>query len=119
MAELLQRQNITIDAEGQVLGRLAVKVADLLRGKLKPAFARHEDKGDFVTITNVAKMKITGRKVEQKKYYTHSGYLGGLKTRTLKTLIVDKPQEVLKMAVYGMMPTNKLRDKQIKRLRFK
>lgn len=113
-----ERENHTIDATDQVLGRLAVQVADLLRGKAKPDFVRHEDVGDFVTIKNVGKMKITGKKIEQKKYYHHTGYLGGLKAKTLKTLFPDNPKEVLRFAVFGMLSKNKLRPRQMKRLRF-
>ena len=116
---MIQRENHIIDAADQILGRLAVKVADLLRGKAKPGFIRYHDVGDFVTIKNVDKIKVTGNKIEQKKYYHHTGYLGGLKTKTLKTLMPENPKEVLKFAVFGMLPKNKLRPKQMKRLRFK
>ncbi|XOA42918.1 MAG: 50S ribosomal protein L13 [Candidatus Nealsonbacteria bacterium] len=114
----MQRKTHTIDAEDKVLGRLASKVAILLRGKQKPDFLPYKDMGDIVVVKNVEKLKITGRKMEQKKYYRYSGYPGGLKEIPLKRLFKTKPEEVLKKAVYGMLPKNKLRSKQIKRLRF-
>lgn len=112
------RETHTIDATGKVLGRLAAEIAVLLRGKNKPDFLPYKDGGDFVTVTNVDKIKITGRKIEQKKYYHHTGYLGGLKAEPLKTLFPENPGEVLKRAVFGMLPKNKLRAKWIKRLKF-
>jgi large subunit ribosomal protein L13 len=114
----MQRNTHTIDARDKAPGRLATKVADLLRGKHKKDFMPHLDIGDFVVVKNVSEMKITGKKIEQKKYYRHSGYLGGLKETPLKKLFQEKPSEVLKIAVYGMMPKNRLRSKQIKRLKF-
>ncbi|KPJ71431.1 50S ribosomal protein L13 [Parcubacteria bacterium DG_74_3] len=114
----MKRQSHTIDASGQVLGRMATKIAVLLQGKQKPHFVRYQDMGDFVVVKNVEKMKITGKKIGQKKYYYHSGYLGGLKELPLKKLFKKNPIEVLKKAIYGMLPKNKLRAKQIKRLKF-
>ena len=116
--EPLKRENIKIDATDKVLGRLAAEIAVILKGKNKPGFLPHKDIGDSVTVSNVDKIKVTGRKIEQKKYHHHTGYLGGLKTKTLKTLIVENPAEVLKKAVFGMLPKNKLRAKRIKRLKF-
>ncbi len=113
-----KRENIVIDADGQVLGKLAVQIADLLRGKAKPTFLPNKDEGDFVTIKNVSKMKITGKKMEQKMYYHHTGYLGGLKTTPLKKLFPEDPGEVLKIAVSGMLPKNKLRARFLKRIKF-
>lgn len=113
----MEHKTHTIDAEGKVLGRLAVQVALLLRGKQKPNFVLYKDMGDFVIVKNISKMKITGRKIEQKKYYRHSGYLGGIKETPLKKLLAENPAEVLKKAVWGMLPKNKLRPKQIKRLK--
>lgn len=115
---IIKRGNIIIDAEGQVLGKLAVQIADLLRGKAKPTFLPNKDAGDFVTIKNVGKMKITGKKMEQKMYYHHTGYLGGLKTTPLKKLFTEDPGEVLKIAVSGMLPKNKLRARFLKRIKF-
>jgi len=97
-----------IDAEGKVLGRLATEIAILLRGKRNPRYVDFMDSGDFVIVINAEKIKVTGRKMEQKKYYSHSGYPGGLKEKTLKQLLEKKPEEVIKKAVWGMIPKNKL-----------
>ena len=107
-----------IDAEGKVLGRLAAKISVLLRGKNKPDFAPHKEGGDFVIVKNVGKIKFTGKKFEKKKYYRHSGYPGGLKEAPLKKVFQIRPQEVLREAVLGMLPKNKLRARMIKRLKF-
>jgi len=115
----MNRQTHIIDATGKVLGRLASEIAILLRGKHKPDFVPYKDMGDFVIVKNVEKLKLTGKKIEQKKYFRHSGYIGGLKETSLKELFQSKPSEVLKKAVFGMLPKNKLRAKQIKRLKFK
>lgn len=114
----MQRKTHTIDAANKVLGRLASEVAILLRGKHKLNFDPSKDMGDFVLVKNVDKLRITGKKMEQKKYYRHSGYLGHLKEIPLKKLFQEKPAEVLKRAVNGMLPKTKLRAKQIKRLKF-
>jgi large subunit ribosomal protein L13 len=106
-----------IDATNKSLGRLASQIALLLRGKQKSEFAPHKEVGDFVLVKNVSKMKITGKKLERKKYYRHSGYLGGLKEIPLKKLFESNPAQVLKKAVFGMLPKNKLRSRQIKRLK--
>ena len=113
----MQRNTHTIDATNKVLGRLATEIAVLLRGKDKPDFAPNKDMGGFVTVKNFSKIKITGKKFEQKIYYHHTGYLGGLKKVSLKKLFEKDPGEVLKKAVFGMLPKNKLRAKQIKRLK--
>ena len=97
-----------IDAEGRILGRMATEVADLIRGKRKPQFASHLDTGDFVVVVNAEKVKVTGRKLEQKKYYSHSLYPGGIKEETLKDLLAKKPEEVIQKAVWGMIPKGKL-----------
>ncbi|MCK4431548.1 MAG: 50S ribosomal protein L13 [Candidatus Aminicenantes bacterium] len=97
-----------INAEGKILGRLATEVAVLLRGKKKPKYVDFLDSGDFVIIINAEKVKTTGKKLEQKKYYSHSGYPGGLKEKTLKEILEKKPEEVIKKAVWGMIPKNKL-----------
>jgi large subunit ribosomal protein L13 len=97
-----------INAEGRTLGRLAAEVAVLLRGKRKPEFAPFVDSGDFVIVINAAKVNVTGRKLEQKKYYSHSGYPGGLKVKTMKELLEKKPEEVVRQAVWGMIPKGKL-----------
>jgi len=113
----MQRETHTIDATGKVLGRLAAEIAVLLRGKHKSDFAPYKDIGDIVIIKNVAQLKFTGKKMEQKKYYRHSGYPGGLKEISLKKLFEKNPSEVFKKAVFGMLPNNKLRAKMIKRLK--
>lgn len=115
--EQIKREKHTIDATGQPLGRLAVSVAVLLRGKNKPEFASYKDVGDFVTVKNFNQAAFTGRKKEQKTYYRHSGYLGGLKEKKLGVLLDERPEEVLRKAVWGMLPKNKLRTPQINRLK--
>jgi len=97
-----------VNADGRVLGRLATEVADLIRGKRKPQFTSHLDTGDFVVVVNAEKIKVTGRKLDQKKYYTHSLYPGGIKEETLKDLLARNPEEVIKKAVWGMVPKGKL-----------
>ena len=114
----MERQTHNIDATDKVLGRLATEIAVLLRGKNKPDFLPNQDKGDFVVIKNVAQIRVTGNKMEQKKYYSHSGYPGALKVISFKKLFESRPQEVLRRTVFGMLPTNKLRALQIKRLKF-
>lgn len=113
----MQRQTHTIDAADKVLGRLAVEIAGLLRGKHKPDFVPNKDMGDFVIVKNINMIKVTGKKMEQKKYYRHSGYLGSLKEITLKKLFAKSPVDVLTRAVSGMLPNNKLRPEQIKKLK--
>lgn len=114
----MERKTHTIDATGKVLGRLAVEISLLLRGKNKPGFAPHKDDGDFVTVTNAGKIKITGNKMEQKNYYGHSGYPGGFKVVSMKKVFDKNPGEVLRKAIMGMLPKNRLRAQQIKRLKF-
>ena len=97
-----------IDADGKILGRLATAVATLLRGKDKPQFAPFLDTGDFVVVINAAKVAVTGRKAAQKEYYSHSQFPGGLRTDVLEDLLAEKPEEVIKKAVWGMIPKNKL-----------
>jgi len=115
----MQRQTHTIDATGRPLGRLASGAALLLRGKDKVDFLRNVDAGRFVQVVNFKAVKITGNKMEQKEYYKHSGYPGGLRTTKLKNLWEKNPAEALRLAVYGMLPKNKLRPKMIKRLSVK
>jgi len=97
-----------VNAEGKILGRLATEVATLLRGKKKAQFTNFLDCGDFVVVINAEKVVVSGRKMEQKKYYSHSGYPGGLKEKTLKELLEKEPEEVIRRAVWGMIPKNKL-----------
>lgn len=108
-----------IDARGRVLGRLATEVATLLRGKHKVDFDYYKDQGDKVNILNVDKIKLTGKKLEQKVYYHHTGYPGGLKSENLSDVMVKDPAEVLRRAVFNMLPKNKLRQHMMKRLTFK
>lgn len=114
----MKRETYTIDATNKVLGRLATEIAILLRGKHKPDFAPNKDRGDFVVVKNIDKIKLTGKKIRQKIYYHHTGYLGSLKETALKKLFQKEPAEVLKKAVFGMLPKNKLRSRQIKRLKY-
>ena len=104
----LEKKWWLINAEGKILGRLASEVAVLLRGKKKPQFTPFLDTGDFVIIVNADKVRVTGKKEDQKVYYHHSGYPGGLTTKTLKELRDKRPEEVIKKAVWGMIPKNKL-----------
>ncbi len=97
-----------INADGKVLGRLATEVADLLRGKKKPTYVDFLDSGDFVVVINAAKIQVSGKKMEQKKYYSHTGYPGGIKEKNLKELMEQKPEDVIRKAVWGMLPKNKL-----------
>lgn len=113
----MKRETHIIDATNKVLGRLATEIAILLRGKHKKDFAPYKDIGDFVTVKNVNKIKWTGKKMEKKIYYRHTGYLGGLKKTPLKKLWNRNPAQVFKKAVFGMLPKNKLRAKQIKRFK--
>jgi len=105
-----------IDATDKILGRLATKVANLLRGKDKPAFVPHLDLGDNVVIINASKIRVTGRKMDQKIYYHYTGYPGGLREKKLKDLMKEKPEEVIKRAVTGMLPNNKLKSLWLKKL---
>tara|TARA_Y100000310_G_C20683593_1_gene817587 strand:- start:1305 stop:1661 length:357 start_codon:yes stop_codon:yes gene_type:complete len=113
----MERQTHTIDATGKILGRLAKDIALLLRGKDKVEFAPNKDIGDFVIVKNINKLVFTGNKASQKIYYRHSGYLGSLKETPLEKLFEKDPDQVLRKAVFGMLPKNKLRSIQIKRLK--
>ena len=113
----MERETHTIDATNKILGRLATEIAVLLRGKNKLDFAPNKDIGDFIIVKNIKKIRVTGRKFENKIYYHHTGKLGGLKEIPFKKLFEKNPGEVLKKAVFGMLPKNRLRDKQIKRLK--
>jgi large subunit ribosomal protein L13 len=106
-----------VDAEGQTLGRLATQIADTLRGKRKPQFTPHVDTGDFVIVVNADKIAVTGNKLDQKMYHRHSGYPGGLRSRTLREQLDRRPTEVIRKAVRGMLPKNKLARRQIVKLK--
>ena len=113
----IERQWHTIDASGEVLGRLATRAAKLLMGKHKPMFCRNLDVGDFVVVTNADKVKVTGDKARQKMYYRHSGYPGGLKSISLEKMMQTHPTRVIEYAVKGMLPRNKLSAGMMKRLK--
>lgn len=113
----IQRSWYEIDASKKTMGRVATEIANILRGKHKRTFTPHMDMGDFVVAKNVDKLKFTGRKVEQKKYYRHSGYLGGLKSTTLRTELDKHPEQVLRRAVLNMIDDLKFRKKLISRLK--
>ena len=115
--EEVERNWYLVDAENKILGRLASKIASILRGKNKPIFTPHVDTGDFVVVINAKKVKLTGRKLKEKIYYHHSGYPGGLKSITAKDLIQKKPEELIRKAVKGMLPKNRLGRKQLKKLK--
>ena len=112
-----QRDWLVVDAEGQTLGRLATRIADALRGKRKPEYTPHVDTGDFVVVVNAEKIRVTGKKMEQKTYWRHSGYPGGIKSRTLAEMLDRRPEEVIRKAVKGMLPRNRLARKQLTKLK--
>ena len=112
-----QRDWYAIDVADKILGRVATKIADKLRGKDKPTFTPHTDGGDYVVVLNASKVKVTGNKFNQKKYYSHSQYPGGLKVKTFKELNIDKPEKIIFEAVKGMLPKNKLGKSMLKKLK--
>jgi large subunit ribosomal protein L13 len=112
-----ERNWLVVDAEGKTLGRLATQVADILRGKRKPEYTPHVDVGDFVVIVNAEKIHVTGNKRAAKRYYRHSGYPGGLRSRTLGEMLERRPEEVIRKAVRGMLPRNRLARKQLTKLK--
>lgn len=116
-SEDFEKKWYIIDGEGKTVGRLSTKIARLLRGKEKPQFTPHADIGDFVIVVNADKVKFTGKKWEQKKYYWHTGYPGGIKSITAEDLAKKKPEEIVRKAVWGMLPKNKMQDKLISRLK--
>jgi large subunit ribosomal protein L13 len=116
-AESFERRWYVVDAEGQTLGRLATRVADTLRGKRKPEYTPHVDSGDFVVVVNADKISVTGKKLDEKRYYRHSGYPGGLRSRTLREELDRRPTEVVRRAVKGMLPRNRLARRQITKLK--
>jgi large subunit ribosomal protein L13 len=116
-ASEVQRDWYVIDAENQVLGRLATQIATLLRGKHKPTYTPSMDGGDFVVVVNAEKIRITGRKAEQKLYHRHTGYPGGLRTTTYRTMLQRHPARILRLAVKGMLPKGRLGRRQLLKLR--
>ena len=113
----IERRWYVVDAEGKTLGRLATQIADTLRGKTKPEYTPHVDTGDFVVVVNAEKIAVTGKKLDDKVYYRHSGYPGGLKQRTLRQQLERRPTEVLRVAVKGMLPKNRLAARQLTKLK--
>lgn len=114
--ETVERKWYVIDAEGVALGRLSTKVATILRGKNKPTYTPHIDCGDYVIVINASKVKLTGNKLDNKKYYNHSGYPGGLRIRNAKTMIEQYPEEMIERAIKGMLPKNILGRQMYKKL---
>ena len=112
----IERKWYVVDAEGQTLGRLAAEVAKVLRGKNKPEFTPHIDTGDNVIVINAEKIKVTGKKLDQKVYYHHSDYVGGMKETTLREMMATKPEQVIELAVKGMLPKGPLGRTMIKKL---
>jgi large subunit ribosomal protein L13 len=112
-----ERKWLVVDASGKTLGRLATQIADVLRGKRKPEYTPHIDVGDFVIVVNAEKVAVSGRKREQKLYYRHSGYPGGLRSRTLAEMLERRPEEVIRRAVKGMLPRNRLGRAQLRKLK--
>jgi large subunit ribosomal protein L13 len=112
-----ERNWLLVDATGQTLGRLATQIADALRGKRKPVYTPHVDTGDFVVVINAKKISVTGNKLQAKRYYRHSGYPGALRSRTLQEMLDRRPEEVIRLAVKGMLPRNRLARKQITKLK--
>ena len=112
-----ERSWLVVDATGQTLGRLATQIAEALRGKTKPEYTPHIDTGDFVVVVNAEKISVTGNKRAEKKYYRHTGYPGGIKERTLAEMLDRRPEEVIRKAVKGMLPRNRLARKQLTKLK--
>ena len=115
--EEIEKKWYIVDASDKVVGRLATKIATILRGKHKPIYTPHVDTGDFVIVVNAGKVKFTGNKLNKKKYYKHTGYMGGLKETTAKEMLEKKPEEVIRHAVKGMLPKNRLGRKLLKKLK--
>jgi large subunit ribosomal protein L13 len=116
-ANEIEKQWYLVDAEAQTLGRLATQIADVLRGKGKPQYTPHVDSGDFVVVVNAEKVRVTGDKLHTKVYYRYTGYPGGLRERTLEEQLARRPEEVLRRAVRGMLPKNRLAAAQLRKLK--
>jgi large subunit ribosomal protein L13 len=112
-----ERNWLVVDATGKTLGRLATQLADALRGKRKPEFTPHIDVGDFVIVVNAERISVTGNKRQEKRYYRHSGYPGGLRSRTLEEMLDRRPEEVIRLAVKGMLPRTRLGRAQLRKLK--
>jgi large subunit ribosomal protein L13 len=115
--ETRERSWYVVDAEGKTLGRLATQIADVLRGKRKPQYTPHVDTGDFVIVVNAEKVAVTGNKLEGKRYWRHSGYPGSIRSRTLGEMLERRPEEVIRRAVKGMLPRNRLARQQLRKLK--
>lgn len=113
----IDRKWYVVDADGKVLGRVATEIADRLRGKHKPTFCNFQDNGDFIIVINADKIHLTGKKWDDKVYYRHTGFTGGIKSQTAKEVLTKKPEELIRMAVKGMLPKNKLGRAQFKKLK--
>ena len=113
----IERQWFVVDAEGKTLGRLASQIAHVLRGKHKPTYSPHMDLGDHIVVVNAEKIRVTGRKADQKVYYRHTGYPGGLRTTTYEDMLGKHPERILRIAVKGMLPNNILGRQMFKKLR--
>jgi large subunit ribosomal protein L13 len=112
-----ERNWLVVDASGKTLGRLATQIADVLRGKRKPEYTPHVDVGDFVIVVNAERVSVSGNKRQEKRYYRHSGYPGGLRSRTLEEMLARRPEEVIRLAVKGMLPRNRLGRAQLRKLK--
>jgi large subunit ribosomal protein L13 len=112
-----ERNWLVVDATGRTLGRLATQIADTLRGKRKPEYTPHCDVGDFVIVVNAEKVSVTGNKRQEKRYYRHSGFPGGLRSRSFEEMIARRPEEVLRLAVKGMLPRSRLGRQQLRKLK--
>jgi large subunit ribosomal protein L13 len=112
-----ERNWLIVDANGKTLGRLATQIADVLRGKRKPEYTPHIDTGDFVVVVNAEKIHVSGNKRQDKRYYRHSGYPGGLRSRSFEEMLAKRPEDIIRLAVKGMMPRNRLARKQITKLK--
>jgi len=113
----IERKWFVVDADGKVLGRMATEIANRLRGKHKPTFCNFQDNGDFIVVINAEKIQLTGNKWDDKKYYHHTGYMGGIKEISAKDLLAKKPEELIRNAVKGMLPKNRLGRRQLKKLK--
>jgi large subunit ribosomal protein L13 len=116
-AQNRERNWLVVDASGETLGRLATRIADALRGKRKPEFTPHVDTGDFVIVVNAEKVTVTGNKRSDKRYYRHSGYPGGLRSRSFAEMQARRPEEIIRLAVKGMLPRSRLGRKQLTKLK--
>jgi len=116
-AKEIDKAWLILDADGQTLGRLSTNIAAVLMGKHKPTYSPHLDMGDFVVVVNADKVRVTGKKLDDKIYYRHTGYMGGLKERTLKEMMTKNPRRVIELAVRGMLPRNRLARHQLRHLK--